>query len=175
MKFAKRALLGNILDIMNHRQWLEIGLSGLTASKAQRVRVFRLLLASASRLRLEMDRRLADSGITTQQAAVLQWVESQAEPPTLSATACALGMTHQNLKQIASAIERKGLLVIEIDPLDRRGKRLKLTAQHARLWARRNPADFDEVARWTRSLSSSEIDALLAMLEKLNRSLDRLD
>jgi DNA-binding MarR family transcriptional regulator len=158
---------------MNNRQWLEIGLTGITESKAQRVRAFRLMLASASRLRLAMDRRLSDSGITTQQAAVLQWVESQAEAPTLSATASALGMTHQNLKQIASAIERKGLLDIEVDPVDRRGKRLKLTAQHASLWARRNPADFDEVVRWTRSLSSAEINTMVAMLEKLNRSLDR--
>jgi DNA-binding MarR family transcriptional regulator len=157
---------------MNDGQWLELGLAGLSASKAQRVRAFRLMLASASRLRVAMDRLLADSGITTQQAMVLQWVESQAQAPTLGATALALGMTHQNLKQIASAIERKGLIEIEVDHKDRRGKRLKLTPRHASLWALRNPADFDEVARWTRCLSSSEVDAMVSMLAKLNRSLD---
>lgn len=134
---------------------------------AARVRLFRLAVASGAALRNRLDRDMAATGITTQQAALLQFIESQAQAPTQGTVAEALAMTHQNVKQIATALERKGFLTIEVDEADRRVRRLRLTARHRRFWARRNPGDFQQVQRWTAGLSDAEVAQACALLRKL--------
>jgi DNA-binding MarR family transcriptional regulator len=162
---------GNILDMSQDRQWLEVGLAGLAPDRAARVRLFRLLLVGAAALRGRLDRELAPSGLTSQQGALLQWIEAQAEPPTISAVAAGLRMTHQNVKQIALALERKGFVEIVVDPSDRRARRLVLTKQHRHFWRKRNPEDFAHVAAWTAALSDAEVARMTEMLSRLYRHL----
>lgn len=150
---------------------LRLGLSSLPASGAQRVLLFRLVLATAHELRTRMDRLLAESGLTTQQAMVLQFLHGEPEPPTLTRFARLLGMSHQNLKQIASALERKGLVDIVVDPHDARSRRLQLTKAHARLWNRRDPGDFAEVAGWTAVLNDNEVSTAVALLDAMHETL----
>jgi DNA-binding MarR family transcriptional regulator len=146
------------------RQWLNLGLDALPPDRAQRVRLFRLLLGTAGRLRAELDRELAASGITTQQG--------QPEPPTLGVVAQALGMTHQNVKQIALALQRKGFLDIVVDETDRRARRLVLTDHHHRFWDQRNPQDFALVEAMSRALTDTEVRTLVRLLGKVLK--DRL-
>jgi DNA-binding MarR family transcriptional regulator len=154
------------------RQWLNLGLDALPPDRAQRVRLFRLLLGTAGRLRAELDRELAASGITTQQGALLQCVQAQPEPPTLGVVAQALGMTHQNVKQIALALQRKGFLDIVVDETDRRARRLVLTDHHHRFWDQRNPQDFALVEAMSRALTDTEVRTLVRLLGKVLK--DRL-
>lgn len=151
--------------------WLELGLAALPAAQAQRIRLLRSLLASAGRLRQRLDRALAPAGITSQQAGLLQFIEAQARPPTQGQVAQALGMTHQNVKQIALALERKGFLVIEADAADRRARRLVLTPHHQHFWQARNPGDFVRVEGWTAVLSDAEVGQLVALLQRLRAGL----
>lgn len=151
-----------------NRQWLDLGLDGLAPAHANRVRAFRLVLGTAARMRAAMDRELADSGITTQQAAMLQCVQAQPEAPTMGVVAAAMAMTHQNVKQIALALERKGFLNIVVDETDRRARRLVLTAHHHRFWARRNPQDFSVVQAMTKGLTDSEVKTLVGLLCRSN-------
>jgi len=153
------------------RQWLDLGLEGLPPSQAGRVRLFRHLLATATQLRLRLDRALAASGVTTQQAAMLQFIEAQPEPPTLGSVAAGLGMTHQNAKQIVRVLERKGFLRIEVDAADRRVRRLVLQPRHQAFWAERNPQDFSGVEAWTAGLADAEVQLLLDLLRKLREGL----
>lgn len=153
------------------RQWLDLALGDLPPADAQRVRAFRLLLAQAGRLRALLDRELASSGITTQQGALLSWIEAQSKPPTLSAVAAGLAMTHQNAKQIAAALQRKGFLAMEVDPGDRRARRLHLTEQHRQFWQQRNPGDFAAVLRWTAVWNDEEVRQLVDLLGRLHRHL----
>lgn len=148
-------------------QWLELGLAGLPTERAQRVRLLRVLLATASVLRGRLDRLLAPTGITGQQAAMLQLIEAQAHAPTISFVAQAMGMTQQNVKQIALSLERKGFLEIVIDAADRRVRRLVLTEHHHAFWQKRNPSDFSSVEDWTASLSDDEIALAVKLLVKL--------
>jgi DNA-binding MarR family transcriptional regulator len=159
---------GNILDMEPNRQWLDLGLDALPTPQAERVRLFRLLLATAARMRAAMDRRLAAHGITTQQAALLQCVQAQPEAPTLGAVALALSMTHQNVKQIALSLQRKGFLDIAVDAADRRVRRLVLTAHHHRFWAQRNPQDFSQVEGLSAELGDAEVQTLVGLLTRLN-------
>lgn len=147
--------------------WLSLGLDQLASDQAQRVRLLRLLLSAAAVLRGRLDKALAPAGITSQQGAMLQLIEAQAGPPTISFVAQALGMTHQNVKQIALALERKGFLAIATDSADRRVRRLCLTEHHHRFWQQRNPADFSSVQDWTAALSDDEVAQALGLLARL--------
>lgn len=150
------------------RQTLQLGLPDPATPEAQRVLLFRLLLATAHELRTRMDRRLAGSGLTTQQAMLLQVLQGQPEPPTLTQFAARLSMSHQNLKQIASALQRKGLLEIVADDADARVRRLRLTAEHHRLWQRRNPDDHADVLQWTAALGDTDVARLVKSLDRLH-------
>jgi DNA-binding MarR family transcriptional regulator len=152
---------------------LRLGLSALPEPDAQRVLLFRLLLANALELRTRMDRLLADSGLTTQQAMLLHFLTAEPTPPTLTQFAHQLAMSHQNLKQIATALERKGLLEIVVDDHDRRVRRLRLTGAHEALWQQRDPDDFAQVAAWTDVLSDVEVRTTVAALDTLHYSLIR--
>lgn len=156
-------------------QWLEHGLDQLPHEVADRVRLFRLAVASGMALRNRLDREMAATGVTTQQAALLQFIESQAEAPSLGAVAGALSMTHQNVKQIAAALERKGFICIEVDAHDRRVRRLRVTARHRRFWSRRNPADFVKVQAWTAGLSEAEVAQACVLLRRLLASVRASD
>ena len=151
----------------NDDLWLDLGLDALPAGQAQRVRLLRVVLATAAVLRGRLDGALAPSGITSQQAAMLQLIEAQAEAPTISFVAQAMGMTHQNVKQIALALQRKGFIVIATDAVDRRVRRLQLTAHHHRFWKERNPSDFVSVEAWTAGLSDREVAVAVRLLAKL--------
>ncbi len=158
---------GNILNMSDPRQWLELGLDTLPPDQADRVRLFRSLCAASAMLRGRLDRAMAATGVTTQQAALLQFIEAQPGPPTIGAVAAGLSMTHQNVKQIALALARKGLLTIEVDAQDRRARRLTTTEQHRRFWDQRNPDDFGLVQAWTAGLDRAEVDQAVQLLRKL--------
>jgi DNA-binding MarR family transcriptional regulator len=153
-------------------QWLDQSLDGLAPSEADRIRAFRLLVLQGARLRGALDRVLAPSGVTAQQGVLLSWIEAQPAPPTLGAAAAGLGMTHQNLKQIVVALQRKGLLELAVDAQDRRARRLVLTPQHHRFWRDRNPGDFAAVQGWMAAWTDDEVQQVLALLRRLHAHLD---
>lgn len=162
---------GNILNMSDPRQWLHLGLHGLAPEPAARVLLFRQLQAAAGMLRQRLDKALSADGITTQQAALLQFIEAQPAPPTLGQVAQGLGMSHQNAKQIASALARKGFLTIEVDAADRRARRLTLTAQHHQFWQARNPQDFSQLQGWTAALDAGEVHTMNTLLAELVQGL----
>lgn len=130
------------------------------------VQSFRLVLTLAQELRTLMDQRLQPSGLTTQQAALLTVIEAAGESPTLTETARKLAMSHQNLKQLALALERKGFLEIVPDENDARSKRLQTTRKHRAYWAKRNDQDHAVVAEWLSGLDESEMKTLVKLLTK---------
>lgn len=129
------------------------------------VQAFRLVLALAQQLRTLMDRQLGASGVTTQQAALLTVVDMLGRP-ALTEAARALAMTHQNVKQLATALERKGFLEIVPDDNDARSKRLVTTRRHKAFWGRRNATDHASVAEWFAGMSDEEVARLVKLLAK---------
>jgi DNA-binding MarR family transcriptional regulator len=129
------------------------------------VQVFRLVIALAQELRTLMDQRLAPEGLTTQQAALLTVIEI-AGRPSMTEAARALATTHQNVKQLALALQRKGFLKIVPDTRDARSKRLVTTARHEAFWAQRNPHDHSAVAQWLCGLRADETALLVRLLAK---------
>jgi DNA-binding MarR family transcriptional regulator len=137
--------------------------AAIGADGATRVRTFRLLVLLAQELRTLMDDLLRPDGLTTQQAALVTVVEALGAP-SLSQAARALGTTHQNARQIADALERKGFVRLEADVRDGRVRRLVATSRSRAFWARRSPEDQRRVIDWLSVLSPEEARTLLDLL-----------
>lgn len=150
---------------------LEADLEGVADPVRTRIMLFRMLVALGGRLRTLMDRQLEDAGITTQQAACLMIASAAETPLAQGELARALGVSHQNVKQLVSALERKGLVHVEVDDHDRRTKRIR-TAKAARtLFARRNATDYEVVAGWFGALDDRGAGELLRLLLRVAREL----
>ncbi len=145
-------------------------LADLPPSERGRIVLFRLLVVTGNELRSRMDQVLAPSGVTTQQAALLTIVLGALAPPSLGEAAARLGCTHQNVKQIATALQRKGLLAIEADPADGRVRRLVAGAASRAPFAARDTADRGTVAGWFSALSDAEVAAMIDALWRLRRA-----
>ena len=159
LRVRASSMLGNILHMSQEFN----PVLGPTPS----VQLFRAVIGLASHLRTRMDQRLASIGLTTQQAAVLSVVESAPAPPTLGEVAAVLGSSHQNARQIVSALERKGLLEVAVDPDDRRARRLRITPEVSALFAERDPSDHVEVGQWLGVLSEDEQRLAAEMLHRV--------
>jgi DNA-binding MarR family transcriptional regulator len=140
------------------------------AAVRERVQAFRLLIVLGTQLRALMDRRLSSSDITTQQAALLALASAAKTPPTQGELAAQLGVSHQNVRQLADALERKGFLEVRADPNDRRTRRMVPTKAVETMFARRNPKDFEAVSGWFSTLDDEEIAVLVSLLARLAES-----
>jgi DNA-binding MarR family transcriptional regulator len=151
----------------------DLGLSDEDAARlgedgAVRVRTFRLIVVVAQELRTLMDQLLRADGLTTQQAALITVVDMFGTP-SLSQTATALGTTHQNARQLADALEKKGFLQISTDQADARVRRLRTTAQSKGYWRDRSAADQQQVLDWFGDLTPAEAQTLFELLGKVER------
>ena len=159
---------------MNDRIKSEAELSGeesRVAGEAQEaVRCFRLIAYVAQRMRYLYDQRLREDGLSTQQGILLTIVRARGRP-TLGEAAKAMSTTHQNAKQIAAVLERKGMLRIVADEADGRVRRLEATESGARGWEDRNAGDFAAIAEWFAELTREEQEQLAQLLSRLARTI----
>jgi DNA-binding MarR family transcriptional regulator len=155
----------------------DFGLAGdeaasLGADAAVRIRTFRLIIVLAQRLRTLMDAQLRPDGLTTQQAALITIIDAL-RAPTLSQAARELGTTHQNTRQIASALERKGFLRVTEDEHDARIRRLRTTSRSRDYWRQRSMADQQQVVEWFSGLTEEESKTLFDLLLRLHEEVRR--
>jgi len=136
---------------------------------AVRVRTFRLIVVVAQELRTLMDQLLRADGLTTQQAAMITVIDLLGTP-SLSQAAVALGTTHQNARQLADALERKGFLRISTDGADARVRRLHTTEKSTSYWRDRSAADQQQVLDWFGDLTPAEAQTLFDLLAKVERT-----
>ena len=136
---------------------------------AVRVRTFRLIILVAQELRTLMDTLLRTAGGPPQQAAMITVVDLLGTP-SLSQAATAFGTTHQNARQLADALERKGFLQISTDDADARVRRLSTTAKSTSYWRDRSAADQQQVLDWFGDLTPAEAQTLFELLAKVEHS-----
>ena len=135
------------------------------------VQLFRVVLTLATHLRTRMDQRLAEVGLTTAQAGVLTFVTGSDHAPTLGEAARSLGTSHQNVRQVVAALERKGMIEVLPDPADARVRRLAVTSRVGEVFADRDLADHHEVALWLSTLTPDEQRQAVGLLHRVLRSL----
>ena len=137
---------------------------------AEAVRNFRLILYCSQRLRNLLDERLRRSGLTVQQGVMLSIVRARGRP-RLGEVAAAMATSHQNAKQIALVLERKGMLGIVPDADDGRLRRLVPTAAGRRGWTDRDSGDFAAIGAMFSGLPRAEQKKLRSLLERLALSI----
>jgi DNA-binding MarR family transcriptional regulator len=162
---------------MSSPQTADLGLpdhdaTRLGADGAVRVRTFRLIIVLAQQLRTLMDHQLRPDGLTTQQAALIT-VTDMIGTPTLSQAATALGSTHQNTRQLANSLERKGFLRVTADQHDARIRRLHTTRHSRAYWHRRAASDQQLVLDWFSDLTEHEAKTLFELLLRLQHGLNQ--
>lgn len=167
-------MLGNMLPMSTprspHLGLTDDELASLGPDGAVRIQTFRLIIVLAQRMRTLMDQRLRPDGLTTQQAALITAVDAVGGP-SLSEAARALGTTHQNARQIADALVRKGFLRLAADERDARVRRLHTTERSHDYWRQRSASDQEHVLEWFADLSPTEAAALFDLLTRLAASL----
>jgi DNA-binding MarR family transcriptional regulator len=90
--------------------------------------VFGTLFVTTTLLETLLDRAFAAYGITVKQWLLLITISSLfAGPPTVKQVAGAMGTSHQNVKQIALNLEKRGFLRLVKDERDARVTRLVTT------------------------------------------------
>ena len=82
-----------------------------------------------------------------------------------------LRLEKSTVSRMAAEMQRKGLLVRERDPANRRLYRLRLTDQGRQLHARLGAAFHQQYERWLTAISDDEVTALLTGLPALIRAM----
>ena len=113
-----------------------------------------------------MDARLRPDELTTQQAVVLTAVTAL-DGPSVSDVAAAIGSTRQNVTQLVTALERKGMLRIDDDPTDSRRRVLTTTRLSDAYWEERNAGDYTALEGWFGMLDRDELRELCDVLQRV--------
>jgi DNA-binding MarR family transcriptional regulator len=106
---------------------------------------------AARALARRFDEVLRPLGLTNGQFSLLMSL-NRPEAPGMAAVANLLAMDRTTLTAALKPLERRGLVKVAMDPADRRGRRLKLTAQGMKLLAEAAPV-------WERT--HGEVESLL--------------
>jgi DNA-binding MarR family transcriptional regulator len=93
------------------------------------IELFGSIFVLMQQLAFRADEHLRPLGLTSRQWLLLGVIDKAfpGRPPTISEAAEVFGTSRQNVKQIASQLERGGWLRLESDPADRRASRLVTT------------------------------------------------
>ena len=106
-------------------------------------------------------------GLTSGQFSLLMAL-NRAEPPTIGRVAALLAMDRTTLTAALKPLERRGLVEITIDAVDRRSRRLVLTAPGRAALAAAVPVWQREHAAIERRLAGTNADTLRAELRVLS-------
>jgi DNA-binding MarR family transcriptional regulator len=93
---------------------------------------------AARSLARTFDDALRPLALTSGQFSLLNAL-NRPEPPSMAPVAALLGMDRTTLTAAIKPLERRGLVAVETDPQDRRGRRLRLTPEARALLARAAP------------------------------------
>ncbi len=115
-----------------------------------------------------MDQALEPYSLTSRQWFVLAVVaKSTSGAPSLQEVARALNTSHQNIKTIATNLERRGFLNLRRDPNDKRVTRLVATEMNESFWADRDDEARSLIARVFRTLGDEEAMTLGGLIQRL--------
>ncbi len=99
---------------------------------------FKNLLEISNQLEKAIDKGLSRDRLTAQQFKMIATIEKSFDhQPSINEVAKALSTSHQNVKQMADQLVRRGYLAIERDKRDKRVLRLRTTEMNAQFWKER--------------------------------------
>lgn len=134
--------------------------------------LFAYIFLLSQRLQYISDKVLEADDLTTKQFLMLAVTEKAFDhPPGLKEVAEALGTSHQNVKQMADQLKRKGFIEMTRDPADRRVTRLRTTQQNRLFWDSRAEKHIHDILNMFQSLTDQEISTMYETTTKLYHTL----
>lgn len=122
---------------------------------------------AARALARRYDEALKPAGITSGQFSLLMSL-NRPQPPRMGAVAALLAMDHTTLTANLKPLEKRGLVVVAIDPADRRGRLLSLTDAGAALLEMALPAWINTQAEVEALVPGTGADGVRADLKALS-------
>ena len=116
---------------------------------------------AARALARRFDDALRPLGLTNGQFSLLMAL-NRPEPPPMAPVASLLAMDRTTLTAALKPLERRGLVAVEPDPRDRRGRRLRLTPEGRRLLTSAFPIWKETHEKVDSQLAGIDMDALRA-------------
>ncbi|WP_439618763.1 MarR family winged helix-turn-helix transcriptional regulator [Shinella sp.] len=116
---------------------------------------------AARALARRFDDALRPHGLTNGQFSLLMAL-NRPEPPPMGPVASLLAMDRTTLTAALKPLERRGLVKVEADPRDRRGRLLRLTVEGRRLLTQAFPTWKETHAKVDQQLSATDMTALRA-------------
>lgn len=117
-----------------------------------------------------INKKLANDQITTKQwLMMIIMANAFQNPPSMQEVADAMSTTHQNVKQLATRLEKRGFLKIERDPKNRRILRLKVTEECIQFWENRGLEDMKTINSHFEGLDNEEIRNLFEIMSKMEK------
>lgn len=113
------------------------------------------------------DELLRPIGLTNGQFSILMSL-NRPQPPQLGSVATLLGLDRTTLTANLKPLERRGLLKIAIDPDDKRGRRISLTAKGRATLIDAMPIWRDAQAQIARRMKHTKVDDFRAALLALS-------
>jgi len=136
--------------------------------------IFGSIFLLNQKLQYITDNELGKHDLTTKQFLVLAAVDTAFDhPPTLNEVAMVLSTSHQNVKQLAKQLEKKGFMELEKDPSDRRKLLMRTTQKNRSFWDAHAKDNMDFFRKLFGELSEEEIEQTYALLSKLMASFDK--
>lgn len=130
--------------------------------------MFGMIFLLAQRWQNLGDQELASIGVTTKQWLLLVTLHVFFdEPPTLNQLTVAMGSSRQNVKQLATNLQRSGFLEIFQDTDDKRILRFRLTRKNAEVWESRAQRDEEYIRSLFGDVSLQDIITTRTTIERL--------
>jgi DNA-binding MarR family transcriptional regulator len=116
-----------------------------------------------------IEKELEPDGITAKQWLMLVVIGAGFKtPPSIQEVADAMSTSHQNVKQVAAGLERRGFMTLERDEKNKRIIRLKVTDKGYELFKKREENDIKAIYSLFENLGDDEMQALFNIMAKMD-------
>lgn len=138
--------------------------------------IFGSIFFLSNKLQTILDRGFRSEGFTTKQLFMTLVIQQFGDvSPTINDLASVMGTSHQNVKQIALKLEKRGFVRIERDEEDRRSIRVILTETSESFWKERVEEGKGFLTELFDYCREEEIEGLFRGLKRLSEKVQILD
>jgi DNA-binding MarR family transcriptional regulator len=122
-----------------------------------------------------IEKELEPDGITAKQWLMLVMIGAGFKtPPSIQEVADAMSTSHQNVKQVAAGLEKRGFMTLERDEKNKRIIRLKVTDKGHGLFKKREENDIKALYSLFENLRDDEMKALFNIMAKMEQQAQAL-
>lgn len=135
--------------------------------------LFAYIFLLSQRLQYISDKQLKGNGLTTKQFLMMAVTEKSFDhSPGIKEVAEALSTSHQNIKQMANQLEKKGFIEQFKDPNDMRVTRLRNTEYCKDFWDNHADEQMMDIMQMFKELTDQEIETMYVISKKLYQTLE---